>query len=289
MVFFRGDLPKRGISEYWRLWKLKEMGPILIDIDPVILQVGHFSVQWYGVGIIAAIVAGFYVALHEAKRKGIAQDEIYSMGTWVVLAGIVGARLLHVIDKWEYYLANPGAIVAIQGGGLAILGAILSGSMAGVIYCRRQGLPLGQVTDIVAPALILGQAIGRIGCTINGDAVGAPTDLPWGLVYVNPGAMAPSLGEAYHPTQVYEMVWDLLIFGFLWWVRRRVKVDGLLFLIYLSLYSAGKFTISFWRQEANFLFGLQEAQVVSLAMIAFATILAFSLVSKARARSLFNS
>ena len=262
------------------------MGPIIVDINPVILHLGHFSVQWYSVAIIAAIITGFYVALREAKRKGISQDEIYSIGTWAVIAGIVGARLLHVIDKLDYYLANPGAILAFQNGGLAILGAILGGSAVLIVYTRRRGLPLGRLADVAAPAIILGQAIGRIGCTINGDAVGAPTDLPWGFVYVNPGAMAPSLGQAYHPTQLYEMIWDLLIFGFLWWARRRVKVDGLLFLMYLSLYSLVKFTISFWRQEAMFLIGLQEAQVVSLATLAFAVVLAASLVSRSRAQRL---
>ncbi|MBI2954543.1 MAG: prolipoprotein diacylglyceryl transferase [Chloroflexi bacterium] len=262
------------------------MGPVVIDIDPAILRLGHFSVQWYSVAIITAIIAGFYMALREAKRKGISQDEIYSIGTWAVLGGIVGARLLHVIDKLDYYTANPGAILAFQSGGLAILGAILGGATAVFVYTRRRGLPLGRVADIIAPSLILGQAIGRVGCTINGDAVGAPTDLPWGFVYVNPGAMAPSLGQAYHPTQLYELILDLLIFGFLWWARRRVKVDGLLFLIYLSLYSVVKFTVSFWRQEALFLAGFQEAQVVSLATLVFAVVLATNLVSRARARRL---
>ena len=247
-----------------------DMGPIVIDINPAIVQIGHFAIRWYGLAIAAAILVGFMVALHEAKRKGIPEQEVYSMGFWVVIAGIVGARLLHVVDKWDYYLANPGAVLAFQNGGLAILGAVLGGAAAGVVYLRRRGLSIGKMADVVAPGLILGQAVGRIGCTINGDAVGAPTNLPWGFVYTNPDAMAPSLGQAYQPTQVYEMLWDLLIFGFLWWARRRIKVDGLLFLLYLSLYSAGKFAISFWRQEATFLFGLQEAQVVALASLAFA-------------------
>ncbi len=257
------------------------MGPIVIDINPAIVQIGHFAIRWYGLAMAAAILVGFMVAVHEAKRKGIPEQEVYSMGLWVVIAGIVGARLLHVIDKWEYYLANPAAAFAFQNGGLAILGAVLGGAIAGVVYVRRKGLQLGKMADAVAPGLILGQAIGRIGCTVNGDAVGAPTNLPWGFVYTNPDAMAPSLGQAYQPTQVYEMLWDLLVFGFLWWVRRRVKVDGLLFLVYLSLYSVGKFVISFWRQEAMFLIGLQEAQVVALASLAFAVILAAYVLTSA--------
>jgi phosphatidylglycerol---prolipoprotein diacylglyceryl transferase len=270
------------LNQFERKYSEAKVGPIVIDIDPAIIHVGHFSLQWYGVGIAAAVTAGFFIALREARRKGIAQDEIYSMGTWVIIAGIIGARLLHVIDKADYYMANPGVILAIQGGGLAIFGAIIGGALAAVIYVQRRLLPLGKIADIVAPALILGQAIGRIGCTINGDAVGVPTDLPWGFVYINPGAMAPSVGQAYQPTQVYEMAADLLIFGLLWLMRGRIKVDGLLFLLYLSLYSVAKFTISFWRQEAIFLFGLQEAQVVALGALAFAVPMAVNLVGHAQ-------
>lgn len=261
------------------------MGPIVIDINPAIVQIGHFAIRWYGLFIAAAILVGFMVALHEARRKGIPEQEVYSMGFWVVIAGIIGARLIHVVDKWDYYLANPVAVLAFQNGGLAILGAIIGGTAVGVVYLRRRRLSVGKMADVVAPGLILGQAIGRIGCTINGDAVGAPTNLPWGFVYTNPGAMAPSLGQAYQPTQVYEMLWDLLIFGFLWWARRRIKVDGMLFLLYLSLYSAGKFTISFWREESVFLVGLQEAQVVALASLVFAITMALFVRSGANRAS----
>lgn len=240
------------------------MGPIIIDLDPVAFSIGHFAVRWYGLGIAAAIIAGFWLALREARRKGLPEDEVLNVGMWGVLAAFVGARLFHVVDNWPFYAANPSAILAIQNGGLAILGGILGGLAGGLLYARRKGLPIARLLDAAAPGLILGQAIGRIGCTINGDAVGAPTDLPWGFVYVNPGAMAPSLGEAYQPTQVYEMLWDIGVFAILWWARKWVQVDGALFLAYLSLYSAGKFAISAFRQEAVWFLGLQEAQVVSL-------------------------
>lgn len=207
-------------------------------------------------------------------------DQVYSVSIWAVVGGIVGARLFHIIDKLDYYLANPMAILAFQDGGLAILGGIVGGTVTGILYARREHLPVGKVADALAPGVILGQAIGRIGCTINGDAVGVATNVPWGFVYTNPGAMAPSLGQAYQPTMIYEMIWDLMIFGFLWWARNHMKVDGLLFLSYLAFYSVGKFVISFWRQEAIFLFGLQEAQVVSLASIIFAAAMAFALVSR---------
>ncbi len=264
------------------------MGPIIINIDPVIIGVGHFALRWYGASIMLGIVAAFIVSVREAKRKGLDPNEIYSLGMWAVLGGIVGARLFHVIDNWSYYSANPGSILALQQGGLAILGGILGGTAVGAVYIGRHGLPLGRVADAVAPGMILGQAIGRIGCIVNGDAVGAPTNLPWGFVYTNPGAMAPSLGDAYQPTQVYEMLWDLLVFGLLWWARGRIKLEGGLFLAYLGLYSAGKFLISFWRQEAPFLFGLQEAQAVALATIVVVAALAFHQIERQRTNRVYN-
>lgn len=257
------------------------MGPIVIAIDPVLFSLGHFQVRWYGLAIGLAIVVGFAVALREAGRKGLPEDQMYSLGMWAVLAAFLGARALHVVDNRQFYMANPAAILALQNGGLAILGGVLGGTAGGLLYARHKGMSVGKVADAAAPALILGQAIGRIGCTINGDAVGAPTDLPWGFVYLHPGAMAPTLGDAYHPTQVYEMLWDLGVFAFLWWARKRVRVDGALFLAYLSLYAAGKFAISAFRQEAVWFLGLQEAQVVSLLTIAVAVPL---LVALTRAR-----
>jgi phosphatidylglycerol---prolipoprotein diacylglyceryl transferase len=241
------------------------MGPIFINVDPTIVRLGHFSLRWYGLFIGLAIVAAFLVALREARRKGVAEDDVYGLGIWAVLGGILGARLLHVIDRWPDYAQDPTAILAIQNGGLAIYGAILGGVAAGAIYARRHGLSIGRMADLAAPAIVLGQAIGRIGCLINGDALGAPTNLPWGVVYLNPEAMAPNLGVAYHPTPAYEMIGDVLIFALLWRLRRRVKTEGVLFLVYLALYSTLKFAATLVRQEVVWLGGLQEAQLVSMA------------------------
>src|SRR3972149_9322212 len=109
------------------------------------------------------------------------------------------------------------------------------GMLAALVQAKRRGWSFIQILDAAAPGLILGQAIGRIGCIIQGDSLGPPTDLPWGLVYSNPGAMAPALGVPFLPTQAYEMVWDLAIFAFLWAARTRFRNEGLLFLSYLFL------------------------------------------------------
>jgi len=239
------------------------MGPIVIDVDPAIFRIGHFALRWYGFFIAVAIFVGFVIALREARRKGVSEDDVFSIGTWGVIGGIVGARLLHVIDRWPEYSANPSAILAFQEGGLAIYGAILGGVAAGSLCAYRRRLSISRIADMAAPGLVLAQAIGRIGCLFNGDALGAPTSLPWGLAYANPEAMVPQLGVAYQPTPAYEMIGDLLIFALLWKVRRRLKTDGSLFLTYLLLYSGLKFSVTFARQEAIFLAGFQEAQVVS--------------------------
>ncbi len=241
------------------------MGPIVINIDPIIVQVGHFTLRWYGLFIALAIVAGFSVALREARRKGVSEDDVYGVGMWGVLGGLVGARLFHVIDRWPYYITRPTAVFAIQDGGLAIYGAIIGGVVAGAIYARRRRISIPLMLDLTAPALLVGQAIGRIGCLINGDSLGPATNLPWGFVYVNPAALAPSLGVAYQPVPAYEMIGDLLILALIWRLRTRLKVKGALFLVYLTLYSILKFADTFLRHEVLFLGGFQEAQVLSMA------------------------
>lgn len=244
------------------------MGPIEIGLDPVMIHVGHFGLRWYSLAILAALAAGIALTLREARRKGIHEDVIWGVAVWGVIGGLIGARLFHVVDNLDKYLADPLSILAVQEGGLAISGAILVGLLAAFIQARRQGWPFLRVLDTAAPGLILGQAIGHIGCIIQGDSLGPVTDLPWGIVYTNQGAMAPALGVPFLPAQGYEMVWDLAIFALLWFVRKRVRNDGLLFATYVFLYSINKFTVSFWRENVLLAFGLREAQLVALAMLA---------------------
>jgi phosphatidylglycerol:prolipoprotein diacylglycerol transferase len=242
------------------------MNGIVINIDPVILHLGNFVLTWYSLAIIAAISIGVLLAAREGLRKGIAKDHIYSVALWAVVAGIVGARLFHVVDRIDYYIFNPMAILAFQRGGLAIWGGVAGGVMAGAIYTRFKGLSLARLADAAAPALLAGQIIGRLGCIVNGDAYGGATDLPWGFVYTHPDALIPrSLwGIPTHPYPVYEMMWNLAALSLLWMLRTRLKIDGLLFFGYVFLYSLGRIFLTFVRQEQIWFWGLQEAQVVAL-------------------------
>lgn len=239
------------------------MGTIVINIDPVIVHLGPFALRWYGLAVLAGLLAGLWLAGREAKRKHLPEGLIGHLAVWVIPGGLIGARLLHVIDRWPDYLANPAAALAITAGGLAIQGAIFGGLLAGLVALRRRGLSIGPVVDAAAPGLLLGQAIGRLGCLVTGDAVGAPTSLPWGVVYTNPAAMVPQLGVAYQPAFAYEALWDLVALALLWRLRTRLRPDGAVFALYLVLYGTGKFLVSFARAEAVWLAGLQQAHLVA--------------------------
>ncbi len=240
-----------------------------IDIDPVILHLGPLALSWYGLFVAIAIAVGLWLARREARRKGLPIEEVESLAFWVFVGGIVGARALHVIDRWDLYALYPLGVFAIWNGGLAIMGAVLGGTLAGMFVGWRRGLPVRALSDAAAPAVILGQAIGRIACLFTGDAVGRPT-AAFGITYLNPQAMVPQTGVAYEPVFLYEMVWDLGVFAVLWWLRGRLRVDGQLFAIYLALYAVGKFALTFLRTETVWVAGLQEAQLLSVAAFAVA-------------------
>ncbi len=255
---------------------------IRFGLDPIIFSIGHIHIGWYGVFIALGIGVALWLTAREAKRHGIIPDVIYDGALWVIGAGVVGARLFHVIDNWSTYAANPAAIFGTAG--LAIYGALIGGLAAVVVYARKRRLPLGRLLDATAPAIPLAQAIARIGCFINGDNYGVPTNppLPWSVVWTSPNAMVPDRTVAYQPAQLYELVWDLIVFGIVWKLRGRVKSEGVLFLIYAITYSFGRFFISFVRED-NLYFGtLRQAQLLALATIAAAVPLALWLSQRAQ-------
>lgn len=247
---------------------------IRFDLDPIIVQFGHLQIGWYGVFMALGIGVAVWLTAREAKRRGILPDAIYDAALWVVIAGIVGARLFHVVDNWSLYAANPAAIFGTAG--LAIYGALIGGLIAVVIYSTVRHVPVWRILDAAAPAIPLAQAIARIGCFINGDNYGVPTNppLPWSVIWTNPNAMVPDRTIAYQPAQLYEGVWDLIVFAIIWRLRTRVKTDGALFLIYAVLYSFGRFFISFVREDNVYFANLRQAQIIALAVMALAIPLA---------------
>ncbi len=260
------------------------MNGIVININPMALHIGHFMLNWYSIIVMLAIVAAVVISIKEGNRKGISSDDLYSLAPWVLIGGIVGARLFHVIDKWDYYVGNPFQMFALWQGGLAIWGALAGGGLAAVIFARQKQIPFGRLADALVPGLLVAQIIGRFACIIDGDAVGGPTTLPWGFTYINPGAMVPDglLGVPVHPYPVYDQLWNLMGLAIALKLRRHLKTDGLLFTSYLSIYAVGRLVLSFVRQEKIWFWGLQEAQVIAIAILVISVAAMFYLWKKAK-------
>ncbi len=241
-----------------------------IGVDPVLFNLGSIEIRWYGVMVALAVLFGVSASAMLAKREGlgnITQNQVLSVAIWAVPGGVIGARLIHVFDEWSYFVDHPGDIIG--GEGMGIFGAILGGTLTAVLYARIVGIPIGRLCDVGAFGLLVAQAIGRIGCFLNGCCYGTTTDLPWSTVWTHPDSYGPIV-EAVHPTQIYELLFDLVIFGLIWGLRHRVKIPGVIYLIYISAYSIGRFTLSFWRENEEAFLGLQQAQLVSLAVLAIA-------------------
>jgi len=246
---------------------------IEIDIDPVIVRLGPLALRWYSLMIMVGVMVGVWLAARFGERRGIDPDDTYSAAFWIVGGGILGARLAHVIDRWDFYSVNPMKILAIYEGGLAIWGGMVAGGIGGWLFTRRNNISFWPFADSVAHGALLGQAIGRIGCIVNGDVAGKPTSGDWGFVYTNPNALLPKaeyFNTPTHPYPLYEMGLDLLLFGLLFLVARRVRLDGAVFLVYCIGYSMIRFFLTFTREEAEFLFGLQQAQVISMLVVVIA-------------------
>ena len=244
---------------------------ITIGIDPIIFSIGHLHIRWYGLIVITAIGVGIWLAAREAARKGFKKEDIYDAAIWVILGGMIGARLFHVLDHWaDEFAANPIRALYIWEGGLAIWGAVAGGLIVVAILARLRGWRLPKLLDAAAPGLVLAQAIGRVACIITGDAMGKPTTGPFGFAYTSPNAMVPQLGVYYTPMPVYEIVANLGIFALLWQLRKRNWPDGLLFLVYLSLYSIERFFLAFTSSYQIMAFGLTQSQIVALVSLAVA-------------------
>lgn len=248
---------------------------IEIGLSPIAFSIGSVEVRWYGIFIALSVLTVVLWVLWEIRRGArLSHDMVFSAALVGIPAGVVFSRLLHVVDDWSFYSQNPGKIIGAAG--LTAWGAILGAALAIWVFSRVKKLNFGYMADVIAPGIILSQAVGRIGCTLNGCCYGVATSLPWGISYTNPAsegylasaALAPGIGL--QPTTVYEIIWNLAVFGVLFKLRGRLKPDGSLFLVYLSLYSAWRVGGDFLRDVTPFLFGLHQAQVIGIIVLAIA-------------------
>ncbi len=254
-------------------------------MHPVLIEIGPLTIRWYGVMIATAVLVGLWLANKEGIRKGFERQRIQDFIFFVIIAGVIGARIYFVMfSDPDYFLTHPLRLLAFWEGGLAIHGAIIAGIGVAIWYTWRKKIPFWKWTDTFAPSLILGQAIGRIGCFLNGDAHGYPTTLPWGLVYApdSPaGQMFP--GEPLHPTQLYELGFNLGIFLVLWKLRKKNFFDGFLFLMYVVLYSSIRIFVEHFRADRlTYLGDISAAQTLGITAIAISLGLIIALSRRQR-------
>ncbi|MGB9866636.1 MAG: prolipoprotein diacylglyceryl transferase [Bacillota bacterium] len=231
---------------------------------PVLFRIGPVEFYTYGLLVGTAFVVASMLAAKEAERRGINPDHMYSFFIVAFVLGAVFSRGLYVVLNWSQFAGDPVSILNTRSGGMTIHGAILGGVIAALVSSRRMKISTKQLLDIVAAPLPLAQAIGRWGCFFNGCCYGVLTGGAWGVLT----RFAPGLR---HPVQLYESALDLGLFLVLWRLRVRKFKPGVLFAIYLTGYSAIRFTVEFFRDSAKDLaFGFSQAQVGSIAIAAVA-------------------
>src|SRR6266487_88531 len=239
-------------------------------VNPILVQLGPFSLHWYGITMTLAIFLGTLVASRYVERRGQNSGNIWDMLLWILIPAIVGARLYYVFIQSPRsgpngigsYLANPIKILEIWQGGIHIYGAFIFGGIAIILYLRTHKLPAFIYLDGVGLGLLLGQAIGRIGNFINQELYGPPTTLPWGLRIDDQHRIPPHdnltkypESTRFHPLFLYELIWDAIGFALLFWISRRFEKrlrEGDLFLLYLIWAPLGRFFIEFLRTDSWF-------------------------------------
>jgi phosphatidylglycerol:prolipoprotein diacylglycerol transferase len=243
---------------------------IRIDWNPV-GHLGPVPINWYGLGWAAAFLAGRWLVLRWAARTRLPRERLEELLMWIFVASFAGARLYFVAqnDPW-FYITHPWRIAAVWEGGLAFFGGLFGAIVASVLYTRRAGLPFGRVADLVAPAIPIAGAIGRIPCGLDGMDYGTPSSLPWAVVYTNTNSFAPNDGIPRHPDQYYELIGDLIIAWILLKARSRLPEGGT-FYLYLTLFAVLRFVLFFVRGNVPVVaFGLKNAQWTALAILAVA-------------------
>jgi len=237
-------------------------------IDPVAIQFGPLAIRWYGIFMATAFLLGIWLASRRAQQNNIDPNHILNMVTLIIPASIIGARLYYVLFTWDSYRYEPLEMLAIWHGGLAIHGGIIGGLLAGLFYVRRYKLQPWLMADIAAPSVILGQAIGRWGNFINQEAHGGPVTEQFMSHF--PAFIKNQMfieGQYFHPTFLYESMWNLLVFVMLTWRWPRKKVDGEIAFLYLILYSSGRFFVESLRTDSLMIGPIKVAQLVSIILI----------------------
>ena len=245
----------------------------------IAFHLGGVTVHWYGILVAAGFLAGLWTASRRALWVGIAPEQIYDLGPWLIIGGILGGRVLYVISYWrEQFAAKPfPEIFMIQHGGLVYYGGLIGGTLAGIFYLHWKKLPLWKMADVLAPSIALGCVFGRIGCLMNGCCYGRACSLPWAIHFP---AGHETQGNPVHPTEIYDSLLNLGFYFFLAWLFRRRKFDGQVFAVYLIGYAILRSFVEYFRGDypMHYLGGwATPAQLVSMGIVVGGLLLFFLL------------
>lgn len=232
-------------------------------MHPIICKIGPFTVYSYGLMMAVAFLLASALARKEARRQFIDPETIFNLAFIAFISGIAGARLLFVIRRMDYYIRLPGQIIMLQNGGLSWFGGLLLAIICAMLYLKRKRLPIYKILDLIVPFVALGQAIGRIGCLLNGCCYGKISGA---------GIYFPVHQAVLIPTQLYSSLIMMLIFIVLRFLQYRPHREGQIFFTYLLFDSGARFFIEFWRVEEIAFWGLTSFQVISAVIFCFALI-----------------
>jgi phosphatidylglycerol:prolipoprotein diacylglycerol transferase len=240
---------------------------LTINVNPIAFTIGTLEVRWYGIMAAIGVLSLLALFFREAKRLGITRD-LYGLSLWAIIGGLIGGRLAYVIYYWERFVAHPREIIGFAG--LAQNGMVLGIIAAALIYMgvtRMRFSTLLHIGDAFAVGAPVGLAMGRIGCTLNGCCYGPPAhDLPWACIYTDPNSLAP-LNTPIHPTQIYHVLWNLIVFAIVWRLRGKFKPEGGLLFFYFCIHAVGDTALRFLRNGETLLWGLDVPQFINLIIL----------------------
>ena len=252
-------------------------------MHPILFKIGSFYLPTYGVLLALALIAALYTVVRLGRREGMDSARLIDFSTWLIVAALLGAKVLMIVTDWSFYRAHPGQIFSLatlEAGGV-FYGGFITATFFAIWYIRTYKLPFWKMFDIYAPAIALGQGIGRWGCFAAGDDYGKPTHSLWGVVFTNPFAHQLSgtpLGVPLYPVQLFESAVCFAIFGFLIWRYGHKRRDGEIFLLYLVLYAVARFFLEFLRGDPDrgFVFNhlLSTSQFIALLALLAALVVA---------------
>lgn len=239
---------------------------LAFDVNRTAFSVFGINIYWYGIIIAAGMILAFIYGAREFKRQGMKQDDLLNMFLISVPVAILCARLYYVVFSFDLYRDDLRSILDIRNGGIAVYGSLIGAGVVVVIYCLKKKLNVGEVLDVLAVGFLIGQAIGRWGNFVNGEAFGSPTTLPWAMSIAQDGV---TYANSVHPTFLYESVWNAVGAALLLIYKRHKKFSGELFCAYILWYGAGRFWIEGLRTDSLYIGSVRVSQVVALLSVFF--------------------